>query len=1231
MNTSKKILLAAFCVWSGLLAAQTTISLKQLQTAINKPGTEGDNARQVGVTDGTGKQRYVAYTDVLVSPIGYTPAATGNTINLSRFVQRNDSIWYIDFEGDSKLLKVPGGGAVNDADWLKIRNNGVPYSITDSIYTLKTVSINGRNYFPDVELNVYDSTSVFGATVAAIGNRGGRFAGYNTVSGAWSSFGQEGSIAQVYGGAGTTHFSVSEVTGTSPGSPSGTFEQHFELDLVNNNAKFNKYPNSRNDAGKPVNLLTTNSSGGVESHPVSDLRDSLGFAWRKSSSFSTLQAAFDSPFNIVVDKNYTATAILTLTVPKEIIGVNGATITQVTAATSTTPIIIVTASNVRLSGVKLVGQIATQTSEFSHGIQIGDGTTSAKNIKIENVEISDCRGDGILAYTRAENLTIEGVKINNCLRNGVALIDATGVTISNCRISSVGLYGVDAEPDVVSQYVENVTISDCVLPSVTFGHHLAQNNFRLHAKNLTIDNSLRGSTPAYGIGVAASKITISLRNVDNILFENCEVKNSGFVAIAYVSGAQKSTSIKFDNCRFFNNGIVDFPVRMIDVQGAFFDNAVTYVNCSFRGAGERYLHSPRGSTFENCIISNFAQAFEVFGQKIYYSTISVSGPVLYYMGDTSIVRNSQISAQTLFFGDGSGTAYFEASDNRFLNFTDAQLGDGTLLAYNNFGNTDNQFRANPDGGIEISKQTVAPAAPGSDAGFSVINDAYYTWNPVTNAWDAMLTSANNGASLTGSTVQLGNAIGSTASALTSRRIVPMGTNSLSFVNADTSSTSAYFDKDVQIFGDKDIVGSNGRAFFKPALNRYVFGNTTATTFTGGGNSDVYVFGNNTVSNGFSWALGINNTISSGFVALAMGRFNTFNGSDFGLVAGYNNTHSGQRSVLFGLTSTITSTALNSGVFGGSCVVSGEEAYAYGYSATSSGFRSVAIGPGAVASGINSFAANGGNSSGLGAISFSSGVSTDTNATSFGYGRALGRGTFASGLQEGAPTIIVSGKGSYGHFAVDNNAVVGNGVLSRYSAILGGRNPNLPVGFDRCVILGGDQIRPTSVKTDVVFVPKLSLFNMPSTATITASSTALIRDPSSEGETKVATLSALVAASGSVKIPLRMEVVDGNTDVPAPATLTKEVIRIPLEYNGYNLIGVNYSVRTTGVTGDLDVQIRKNGSGTAGTTFNAGQGQKDVTLTGITVATGDLIDVEIITNSMATPQKGLWVTLILSPN
>jgi len=117
----------------------------------------------------------------------------------------------------------------------------------------------------------------------------------------------------------------------------------------------------------------------------------------------------------------------------------------------------------------------------------------------------------------------------------------------------------------------------------------------------------------------------------------------------------------------------------------------------------------------------------------------------------------------------------------------------------------------------------------------------------------------------------------------------------------------------------------------------------------------------------------------------------------------------------------------------------------------------------------------------------------------------------------------------------------------------------------------------------------------------------------------------------LKFPLKMTVVDGNTDVPGAGIQTYEAIRIPAAYNGYSISDVSYGVRTTGLTGTMECQIRKNGSGTAGVTFTAGQGVKDVSLTGLTVATGDIIDVEIISNSMATPQKGLWVTLILSPN
>jgi len=118
---------------------------------------------------------------------------------------------------------------------------------------------------------------------------------------------------------------------------------------------------------------------------------------------------------------------------------------------------------------------------------------------------------------------------------------------------------------------------------------------------------------------------------------------------------------------------------------------------------------------------------------------------------------------------------------------------------------------------------------------------------------------------------------------------------------------------------------------------------------------------------------------------------------------------------------------------------------------------------------------------------------------------------------------------------------------------------------------------------------------------------------------------------ALKYPLQIQVVDGNTEVPGAGLQNYEVIRIPACYNGYSISDVSYGVWKTGATGTAEMQIRRNGSGTAGVTFTAGQAVKDVTLTGVTVSTGDLIDVEIISNSMATPQQGLWVTIFLTPN
>jgi len=57
-----------------------------------------------------------------------------------------------------------------------------------------------------------------------------------------------------------------------------------DLEILND-TKFNAYPNTRNDAGQPVNILSTSAAGVQQSHSVGDLRDSiLSVGWKFQTS-----------------------------------------------------------------------------------------------------------------------------------------------------------------------------------------------------------------------------------------------------------------------------------------------------------------------------------------------------------------------------------------------------------------------------------------------------------------------------------------------------------------------------------------------------------------------------------------------------------------------------------------------------------------------------------------------------------------------------------------------------------------------------------------------------------------------------------------------------------------------------------------------------------------------------------------------------------------------------------
>ena len=112
--------------------------------------------------------------------------------------------------------------------------------------------------------------------------------------------------------------------------------------------------------------------------------------------------------------------------------------------------------------------------EWSHAFSILGST----NITIENLEISKSGGDGIyIGVTEkknfCENITINNVICDGNARNGVSVISAKKVIISNSTFTNSGVYnspglakggpwaGVDLEPNKDNQLMDEISISDC--------------------------------------------------------------------------------------------------------------------------------------------------------------------------------------------------------------------------------------------------------------------------------------------------------------------------------------------------------------------------------------------------------------------------------------------------------------------------------------------------------------------------------------------------------------------------------------------------------------------------------------------------------------------------------------------------------------------------------------------------------------------------------------------------
>lgn len=106
------------------------------------------------------------------------------------------------------------------------------------------------------------------------------------------------------------------------------------------------------------------------------------------------------------------------------------------------------------------------TGEWRHGLSL----RGCKNFSIRNLSIHDSGGDGIyIAGSQdnlyAEKIVIDSVKCVNNKRQGISIISAVDVSVTNCLLTqtkgTLPGAGLDIEPNKAADRIENINIINC--------------------------------------------------------------------------------------------------------------------------------------------------------------------------------------------------------------------------------------------------------------------------------------------------------------------------------------------------------------------------------------------------------------------------------------------------------------------------------------------------------------------------------------------------------------------------------------------------------------------------------------------------------------------------------------------------------------------------------------------------------------------------------------------------
>lgn len=298
------------------------------------------------------------------------------------------------------------------------------------------------------------------------------------------------------------------------------------------------------------------------------------------------------------------------------------------AATLGKCIYIFNAGNIKISNLVLDGnfypgkmKLGGRHMAASQGIQqehYGIYIDYSENVTVNNVTVRRFGLDGFLIFNASS--IRKNVRIENCLadyngRQGMSILFADGVYVTNCKFTNTGMgelrysglqAGVDLEPEHGNAVIENVFFKNC-----TFSQS-RNSAVVISAGAGNVRNIFFEKCNIINVNSDGNSIALDLGKHKGINFTNCNIY--GYVLIASSGAASKKEGYNFTRCSFsdcYPGSGLQLPMTSTNLiyppGGKQTWDYVSMDNCTFDIYGKRpwsYLNSVANkmSSISNSII-----------------------------------------------------------------------------------------------------------------------------------------------------------------------------------------------------------------------------------------------------------------------------------------------------------------------------------------------------------------------------------------------------------------------------------------------------------------------------------------------------------------------------------------------------------------------------------------------------------------------------------------------------